>query len=151
MQIVERADEGEDDALGQVMFDAIHRGRSLYTPAERRAWLPAPYAGVKWRAKLARQRVFVARIADRPVGFLTLEGGYINLAFVAPQAQGQGVFAALYRHAEATAKGHLRLTTHASLMAQPAFLAQGFRVIRHETVARGDQHLVRAEMEKDLS
>ena len=74
---------GEADALGQVMWDAIHTGLSPYSAAQRHA---------------------------RPA---------------APQ-------------------------THASLMAEGAFAASGFRVIGHETVARCGQDLARAQMEKVL-
>ena len=152
MQIGERHMNGsDDDALGRIMFDAIHEGPSGYSAAERRAWLPRPSAGADWTARLARQRVLVARQGGRFVGFMSLEGDYIDLAFVAAAAQGQGVFRALYEALERIAAGQPRLRTHASLMAEPAFRAVGFRVIRHEKVARADQVLRRAEMEKTLT
>ena len=37
-----------------------------------------------------------------------------------------------------------------TLLAQPAFAARGFRVLRHETVARDGETLDRAELEKVL-
>jgi GNAT superfamily N-acetyltransferase len=146
------ADGREDDALAAVMFDSIHHGRSLYTPDQRHAWLPAPYGGAPWSARLSGQAVFVAREKGRITGFMTLDGGYIDLAFIAADRQGRGLFRALYREVELLARdtGVERLTTHASLMAQPAFVAVGFRAIRHENVARGGQTLSRAEMEKRL-
>ncbi len=138
----------EADALGQVMFDAV-QGAVAYTPAQRRAWLPEPPQGAGWAAALDLQRVWVAE-DEVPIGFVTLaDGGYIDLAFVATAAQGQGVFGELMDALEAAA-GEPRLWTHASLPAQPAFAARGFRVIRHETVARGAETLARAEMEKRL-
>ena len=97
MQVGERVADGhEDDALGLIMYDAIHRGQSHYSAAERRAWLPAPNAGANWAARLAVQQVCVARQAGAPMGFMTLDGDYIDLAFVAAHAQGRGVFRALY-------------------------------------------------------
>ena len=152
MQVRERVADGhEDDALGLIMYDAIHRAQSHYSAAERRAWLPAPNAGENWTARLAAQQVCVARQAGAPMGFMTLDGDYIDLAFVAAHAQGRGVFRALYGWIETVAHGQRRLWTHASLMAQPAFLAVGFRVIRHETVAQKGENLRRAEMEKTLT
>ncbi|MEQ6249239.1 GNAT family N-acetyltransferase [Sulfitobacter sp. HNIBRBA3233] len=142
-------DAAHDDALGQVMYDAIHIGNPHYTRAERTAWLPAPNAGPAWSARLEGQRVLVADMDDRIAGFISLERDLIDLAFVAPRVQGQGVFSALYAKLEDFAEG-TRLRTFASLAAQPAFEAQGFHVIRHETVARGTQRLRRAEMEKVL-
>ncbi|APE42168.1 hypothetical protein BOO69_01150 [Sulfitobacter alexandrii] len=152
MQVRPRRQDGRDDAaLGQLMFDAIRRGTSRYTEAQRAAWLPAPNTGPDWTARLAAQRVWVAVANGVPAGFITLAGeDYIDLAFVAPRSQGKGVFRALYAPLEAAARGQPRLRTHASLMAQPAFLALGFHVIRHESVCRAGEVLRRAEMEKLL-
>lgn len=140
----------EDAAIGRLMYDAIHNGPSQYTSAQRQAWLATPNAGPAWTERLAAQHVVVAREAGELLGFMTLQDDYIDLAFVAAAAQGQGLFRALFGAIEAQARacGQSRLWTHASLMAQPAFRAMGFHVIRHETVARAGQELARAEMEK---
>lgn len=143
---------GEADALGRVMFRAIHEGASAYTADQRIAWCATPPAGAGWAQKLARQDVSVAEAQGGPVGFLTREGAYIDLAFVLPDWQGRGIFAALYDRIETDARavGLHRLWVHASLMAQPAFARRGFDVIRHETVTYGGETLDRAEMEKVL-
>lgn len=151
--IVQRAADGSDDpALGQLMFDAIHNGPSLYSKAERAAWLSTPNSGPDWSRRLAQLDVFVARHDQRIVGMLCRKEEYIDLAFVAPQMQGKGVLRALFSVLQdhAKAQGAARLWTHASLMAQPAFLAMGFCVIRHETIAQRGENLRRAEMEKRL-
>ena len=142
------------DALGLVMWDAIRHGHSRYTSAQRKAWQPEPPQGLKWAAKLGGQRVWVACAHETPLGFLTLaDGGYVELAFVASQKQGQGVFSALYAALEAHARkcGVERLWTHSSLMAEPAFAARGFHVIARETVERSGETLARAGMEKVLT
>lgn len=152
MQVRMRHEQGaDDDALGRIMYDAIHCGPSLYSAAQRRAWLSVPNAGARWTARLSSQRVWVAVDRSGPIGFMTLDGDRIDLAFVAAAAQGRGVFSALFARIEAAAQGRRRLWTHASLMAQPAFLAVGFRVIRHESVPRHGEILRRAEMEKMLT
>jgi putative acetyltransferase len=145
----------DDDALelGAVFFAAVREGPSLYSEAERKAWVPEPPDPAAFAARLARDSVAVADIGGAPVGFMTLEAaGYIDLAYVLPAHQGRGVFRALYAKIEARARaqGIGRLSVHASLMAQPAFRAAGFAVIQHETVRRGPELLARAEMEKDL-
>lgn len=145
--------EGEADALGRIMYDAIQNGRGSYDAAQRNAWLNAPNAGTAWAARLSAQQVWVAEASGRPVGFITLwSGGHVDLAFVAASAQGSGVFSALYHALEAAAVAQrvVRLWTHASVMAQPVFEAKGFHVIRHETVERCGATLARAEMEKTL-
>ena len=150
MQIARRPNDGSvDDRLGRIMYDAIHHGSLVYTPAERHAWLPRPNAGPAWAARLAAQRVWVGYLDGTAQGFITLDGSYVDLAFVAARAQGQGLFRALYGALEAaTAEPHL--WTHASLTAQPAFLAMGFRVICEEKIARGSETLRRAKMERVL-
>jgi putative acetyltransferase len=141
-------------ALAQVFFAAVREGASLYTQAQRAAWLPEPPEPTAFAARLARNAVVVAETSGALVGFMTLDAaGYIDLAFVRPEHQGRGVFRALSARLEvlARAEGMQRLSVHASLMAQPAFRAAGFAVIQHETVQRGGEVLARAEMEKYLT
>ena len=148
-----RAIAADYDRLGAVMFDAIHNGESAYDTAQRMAWLPTPPEGEKWATKLAAQDVVLAERAGQVLGFMAWASGYIDLGFVASQAQGQGVFRALYDEVESTARmaGETRLTAHASLMARPAFEAMGFHVIAAERVARAGAILDRFEMEKTLT
>lgn len=153
MVAVRRTRADEADALGDVMWSAIHNAPSLYTSEQRRAWLAAPPRGAEWAAKLAAQEVWVACDGDARIGFITLaDGGYIDLVYVCADAQGCGVFSALCAALEAVARQRSlpRLWAYASLMAQPAFTARGFHVIAHETVARRGQVLNRAQMEKVL-
>lgn len=150
---VRKSGAADADELGLVMFDAIRSGQSSYTEAQRIAWQDQPPAGEKWAKRLGAQQVWLAEEHGKALGFLSLDrDGYIDLAFVSARAQGRGVFSALYSRLETTAvaNGLTRLRTHASLMAQPAFEARGFHVIRHETVERHGENLDRAEMEKTL-
>jgi putative acetyltransferase len=154
MTKIRKAVAADANRLGRIMYDAINFGQSAYNPAQRLAWCAAPHAGAKWAATLSGQTVWLAERQTVPVGFVTLAPhGYIDLAFVAAAAQGQGVFSALYFALETDAwnTGERRLWTYASLMAQPAFEAHGFHVIRHETVVRCGETLARAEMEKTLT
>ena len=100
-----------------------------------------------------RQQVVLAERAGQVIGFMTRERGYIDLAFIAAAAQGQGVFRALYERVEqaAVAAGESRLHTDASVMARAAFEAMGFRVIATERIARSGEYLDRFEMEKILT
>lgn len=141
------------DALGHVMYDAIRNGRSPYTQAQRQAWLPRPNHGSAWHTRLAAQRVILAADATGPLGFLSLtRDGYIDLAFIRPHAQHTGLFRKLCTaaEAEAAALALTALTTHASLMAEPAFAAQGFTAVRHESVTLSGVPLQRAEMRRTL-
>ena len=139
----------EFNALGQVMFDAIHAQPSPYTDAQRRAWNETPHAGADWHTKLARQYVVVAMDHADLVGFMTLEGDYVDFAYLLPHARGTGAFRKLYNVIEAQA-GQSKLRVHASLKAEDAFAAMGFHVTSRETIARKGQDLRRAEMQKHL-
>lgn len=137
--------------LADVMFDAVRNGPSKYTEPQRAAWVPERRSGEEWEARLARQVIALARDANRVVGFMSLEpGGYIDFAFIRPEAQGAGLFRRLFGQIEeySHAQGETRLWVHASLMAEPAFAAVGFEVVEREVVRIGDESFKRAKMEK---
>ncbi len=144
-----------DDApvLASVFYEAVRKGPSPYSDAQRVAWVPATPDPLTWRSRLNAGRVSVSELDGRVAGFMLLtQGGYIDLAFVLHDFRGRGVFRALYKAIEKAARraGMVHLRTHASLMAEPAFRAVGFRVIQWETVTRAGETLRRAEMEKTL-
>ncbi|MEL7033484.1 MAG: GNAT family N-acetyltransferase [Pseudomonadota bacterium] len=147
------ANAADYDALGAVMFDAIHHGPSEYTREQSRAWAPVPRSGPDWQARLAKQHIIVAERNDEILGFMSIEpGGYIDFAYIRPNAQGSGLFRRLFMEVlnKARSDGESELSTHASLMAQPAFSAMGFEVDFHETVEVDGQSLARAHMTKTL-
>ena len=135
------------------MFDAIRNGPSKYTQAQRAAWVPERRRGAEWESRLAAKDIIVGRDGVRIIGFMSIEGGgYIDFAFIRPDAQGSGLFRRLFELVEARARAanEARLWVHASLMAQPAFAAVGFSVVEHQIVQIGDQIFQRAMMEKPL-
>jgi putative acetyltransferase len=139
--------------LADVMFDAVRNGPSKYTQAQRAAWVPERRRGVEWESRLAAKDIAVGRDGGRIIGFMSIEGGgYIDFAFIRPDAQGSGLFRRLFELVEARARAanEARLWVHASLMAQPAFAAVGFSVVEHQNVQIGDQIFQRAMMERPL-
>lgn len=141
------------DALADIVFDAVRNGPSLYTEAQRAAWVPVRRGGPEWAARLEGQVIAIARDESRAVGFMSLAGdGYIDFAYIRPEAQGTGLFRRLFDMIEdkARSQNEPRLWTHASLMAQPAFAAVGFSVVEHEVIEIGAESLERARMEKAL-
>lgn len=141
------------DVLADIMFDAVRNGESRYTEQQREAWVPARRSGLEWMERLQRQHIIVAEQDGTAVGFVSLaEGGYVDLAYIRPEAQHTGLFRQLLTHVveRATANGERRLWTHASLMAEPAFAKLGFTLRKREQVRIGDQDFDRCEMEKSL-
>jgi putative acetyltransferase len=139
--------------LADVMFDAVRNGPSKYTQAQRAAWVPERRRGVEWETRLAAKDIAIGRDGVRILGFMSIEGGgYIDFAFIRPEAQGSGLFRRLFDMVaeRARAAHEPRLWVHASLMAQPAFAAVGFSVVEHQIVQIGDQDFQRAMMEKPI-
>ena len=138
-----------DDAaqLAQLMYRTIRTGATHYTIAERRAWAPKLADPKRFAKRLAKQRVWVARSYQGPVGFMSVDSsGYIDLAYIAPEAQGHGLFGRILACIETHSPD--RLSTHASLHAQGAFAHYGFAIAHHEVVVRLGERLNRAFMQR---
>jgi putative acetyltransferase len=135
------------------MYDAVRHGRSDYSEEQRQAWVPDPRSDVDWHNRLLKQQVLVAVNATTIAGFMSLaDNGYIDLAYIRPTNQSTGIFRRLFNEVEELAMRlkAKRLWVHASLMAQPAFTAMGFSIVREEVVELGGQSFQRYEMEKTL-
>lgn len=149
------ADRTDTAKLAAVFFKSIRTGESPYTEAQRAAWLPAQPTVGAFADRIAGLYVVVAEEGRDTVGFMAMRpcDGYVDLAFIVPEARGKGAFRHMLEIIEQYALDIRlqRLWTHASLMAEPAFQAQGFSVIQHEMVDCADQKLPRAEMEKHLT
>ena len=147
------ANGGDYAGLAEAMFAAIRSGPSRYTERQRERWAPRPRDGADWIERLDRQEVVLAETAGRILGFMSLApGGYVDFAYIRPEAQGSGLFRRLYTLIErrAAERGEPRLWVHASLMAEPAFAAVGFTVMAPQTVSIGDETFDRFLMEKHL-
>lgn len=152
--IVREAVEADYNKLGEIMFTAVHEGESPYTASERAAWINAPRAGDAWTARLSEQFAMLAIAPDKtPCGFMALKpDGYVDFAYILAPYRGQGLFRQLYNQIETRArKARIALlTTHASLMAAPAFTGMGFTTREKEYVTIGEESLARYFMEKAL-
>ena len=142
------------DQLGVIFFDAVREGAAeFYDVEQRQAWAPKTPSGPNWASRLAAQKTMVARKAGRPVGFMTLDGdGYIDLAFVAPGHQRQGIGGALYARIEAMARDAkmVRLHSQASYLVRGLFEQQGWQVLRVQRIERAGVILTNFLMEKRL-
>jgi putative acetyltransferase len=144
----------DGDLLADIMFDAVRNGESRYSEAQRAAWVPARRGGPDWAERLRGQDIVVAEQGGEAVGFASLaEGGYVDFAFIRPEARHSGLFRSLLERVagRAVEKGETRLWTHASLTAEPAFAKLGFAIRKRERVAVGGEALDRCEMEKSLA
>lgn len=141
--------------LAALYHRAVHEGAAgHYDAPQRAAWSPAPPTDAEWRRRLIEAQTIVAERAERLLGFMTLDAaaGWIDFAYVAPEAMGQGVADTLYAVLEgrARAAGLVRLETEASLLAERFFLRHGWQVIARQRVERHGQSLPNALMGKAL-
>ncbi|MEO1704823.1 MAG: GNAT family N-acetyltransferase [Pseudomonadota bacterium] len=137
-----------------LFYRAVHDGAAEhYSPEERAAWAPKVPATKAFGERLGGQICFVA-CNGSVQGFMSLTPlGYLDMAFVAPEQRGRGVaqqlYAALLNRAHVLGLG--QLTTHASHLARPFFLRQGWEVEAAETVERGRVDIPRFLMRFSLA
>ena len=145
------------DAIGlaTLFHRAVQEGTGKhYTAEQRQAWCDRPPTSAGWRARVEEADTIVAERDGAQLGFMTMdmENGYLDFAYVAPEAMGKGVADALYAVIEgrARARGLTRLETEASLLAQPFFKRHGWRLVKAQEVERGGVKIPNAVMEKRL-
>lgn len=142
-------------ALAEIFFRAVHEGAvDYYTARERAAWAPRDALPPDWADRLGRQMTQVAETDGfSPAGFMTLgHDGHLDLAYVAPEAMGTGVAAALYDRLLVLAReaGMTRLETEASHLARRFFLKQGWAELTRQQVERDGVLITNFRMEKYL-
>ncbi|HEY0973725.1 MAG TPA: GNAT family N-acetyltransferase [Solimonas sp.] len=124
-----------------------------YSPAQIEAWAPQPPDLAGWRERLQGRTTLIATISSDLAGFLSYEDdGHIDLLYTAPAHARCGVASALYDAVQArlAAVGVAVLFTEASLIAEPFFSRQGFRIVEAQSVTRGGQVFQRYAMAKRL-
>lgn len=141
--------------LARVFHRAVRRGAGAhYSLPQRIAWSPRVQPAEAWDARLSQIETLVAERGGAPVGFMALDlsDGFLDFAYVAPEARGQGVAAALYAVLEgrARAAGCTDLETEASRVAEPFFAARGWHVEKRQSVRRLGLRLPNAVMRKAL-
>lgn len=121
---------GDAPALHAIFHRAVRDGtRSLYSPAERRAWSPAPAPPPWWAGRFRGQITVVALHDGAPCGFMTLgRDGHLDFAYVLPAFHGTGIAARLHDEILRRARrlGLRRLETEASLIGRRFFLKHGW-------------------------
>lgn len=138
-------------ACHQVFYRAVHEGAAAaYTAPQRAAWAPRPTHDPSTPDRLADQLAWLGEDAQGKVaGFMTLRpDGYLDMAFVLPEARGKGLAAELYTQilADATAQALPCLTAHASLLMRPFLAKRGWQVTEHQHHPQNGQTLERFAM-----
>lgn len=154
--MVIRTARAEDaDALAQIYYDAVRIGAApAYSQAQRAGWATHRPSAANWANRLDGLLTLVAGQDGLLTGFMSMRmsDGYLDLAFVTPDARRTGVAVALYDAIETRARAAKlsRVFSHASSMAKPFFERSGWRVIKAQQVDRGGITLDNWLMEKSL-
>jgi putative acetyltransferase len=128
--------------------------RRDYTLEQVTAWAPDEMDVNAWVFRCANNQTFVAEIDTVPVGFTDLEpDGHLDMLYVHPHHQGQGIASALLSRVESAARHQdlTRLFTESSITSRSFFERRGFRMIAPQLVSTGGQEFINYRMEKALS
>lgn len=142
------------DAVVTIFTESVHRlSKDYYDARQREAWAPRPPVTSAWCTRLDGLQTVIAEVDGEIIGFIAYQlDGHIDLLFVSPAFQGQGVAFGLYREVEArlARQGVSELYTEASLLARPFFERQGFGLVEEQRVTRGGVTLRRYLMQKHV-
>jgi putative acetyltransferase len=108
-----------------------------YTPEQISAWAPDSPDVAQWSKHLSNQSVFVCEDQNQIAGFASVDrDGHLDLLYVHPDVQRQGVASVLCAHIIQWATAHNldRLFTDASVTARPFFESRGFNVVSSQIV-----------------
>lgn len=152
MIILRRYTPADLEAVLALFYETVHTVSARdYAPAQLDAWASRQPDREAWAARLAGERVLLAEEEGVLLGFASLDParGLLDHLYVHPAHQRRGIATQLCE-ALAPLRETPRLYTEASLTAAPFFLAQGWRVVRRQTVERTGVRLGNAVMEKNL-
>lgn len=128
---------------------------SLYSKAEKEAWICSIKNKEKWLRRLKEQYFVGIEIDEIIRGFASIDtNNYLDLLFVHPDYQRMGLATKLYDNLEAWANKNTHeinyIETHASKISKPFFESKGFELLTENEVQIGNQKLKNFIMRKPL-
>lgn len=140
--LVRRVRQGEEAALFEVYYSAIHLVASRdYSPEQIAAWAPREIDASLWGNRIRSINPFVVELGGELAAYADLqENGYIDHFFVSGLYPGRGLGSMLMRRIldEAKSLGLAELTSNVSRTAEGFFEKFGFTVIeRRRPEVRG--------------
>ena len=138
-----------------IFLDAVTETAAAdYSPEQIQAWArPEARDLPTWHASMQERNSYVATVDGVPAGFSDVNlAGYIDMLFVAPRYQRQGVARQLIGRVEVYArKAQLtELTSDVSITARPFFERHGFTVEAEQHPVKGGVPLTNYKMKKKL-
>ena len=143
----------DSEKTARIFLEAVRETASRdYNRSQIEAW--AHVDPDAWAVKRMGRPTWIAEVGGEPAGFTDLEpNGHLDMMFVLPRFQRQGVATALLDCVlqAALEKGMVRVFTEASITARPFFEKRGFAVIAAQTVSARGETLTNYRMEKRLA
>lgn len=141
--------------MAEIFYRAVQIGAApAYSQDQRDAWVSQLPTVENWAKRLDGLETIVAEDGEHTDGFMSMrmDDGYLDLVFVQPEKQGQGIFRRLYTVMEnrARARGLTHLTVHASDLLMPVLRNHDWVSLRQNWVERGGVKISNWVMEKDL-
>ena len=124
-----------------------------YTAQQIEAWIATSNNSNRWQEIIQLQRVLLALINTKIIGFGTLKNGnYIDLFYIHKDFQKQGIATAILSKLEDEAKKMLSktITADVSITAKSFFEKQGFTILNKQQNIRNNSILVNYKMQKEL-
>ncbi len=141
-------------AIVTLFYETVRRVAAAdYTPEQLDAWVPVVPDPAAWHARMAPRHTLVAEEKGEIFAFAELDGnGTLDMFYCRHDVQRQGIGSRLLGKIQNHARdmGLKRIVTDASITARPFFEAQGFRLIKQNSVERHGVALTNFTMEKRL-
>ncbi|WP_233193141.1 GNAT family N-acetyltransferase [Cryobacterium sp. Y29] len=142
------------DTLAIFLAAVTETAAADYSPDQIQAWArPGARDLPTWHASMRERNSYVATVDGVPAGFSDVNSaGYIDMMFVAPRYQRQGVARQLIARVEAHARRAqlTELTADVSITARLFFERHGFTVEAKQHPVRGGVLLTNCKMRKKL-
>jgi putative acetyltransferase len=152
--IIRRWTEADTESLAEIFRRSVREVAARdYRPAQIEAWAAAPGETSAWNERMRSRVVFVAEQNGRAIGFIQYEPpDHIDMTYVHPEWQRQGVASSLLAALEADARRRnvSHLNVEASITSRPFFLARGYEVITPQIVTARGQDFLNYRMSKKL-
>jgi GNAT superfamily N-acetyltransferase/quinol monooxygenase YgiN len=142
------------DTLAIFLAAVTETAAADYSPEQIQAWArPEARELSTWHVAMQERKSYVVTVNGSPVGFSDMNSqGHIDMLFVAPRHQRQGVARQLIGYVEAHARQMqmAELTADVSITARPFFERCGFTVELEQHPVKAGVQLTNYKMKKDL-
>lgn len=148
---IRQAEQNDLESIFRVFQASIIAiSENNYSEKEKLVWLKSTEDKQRWLNKIASQYFIVAEQHRQLVGFASLEKNYIDLMYVHPHAQRQGIAQVLLNTLEEQAKRikNTTLFSDVSKAARPFFEKNKFVVLHENKVHLGGEVLTNYSMKK---